>query len=98
MWVTGNIIHLSEIFHFVTDLEKLHSTLQGKAKLACMEPELCVKLAAKNAGHIEMVVAITPDNLAQAHRFTFVIDQSFLPGAISGCKKILDRYPMRIIP
>lgn len=96
--VTGNIIHLSEIFHFVTGLEKLHSTLQCKARLACMEPELCVKMAAKSVGHIEMVVAITPDNLAQAHRFTFVIDQGDLPGAIAGCKTILDQYPIRVDP
>jgi hypothetical protein len=79
VWVTGPILHVPEVAHFLRGIEALHASLQGEATLPCMEPELAVTLTAERLGHITMVVAITPDHLAQAHRFTFHLDQSYLP-------------------
>jgi hypothetical protein len=91
----GSTIHLSEISSFLSELEKLYQTLEGKAQLPCLEPELSVELTAESLGGIEMVVHITPDHLSQQHTFTFPIDQSYLPGLISDCKRVLDQYPIR---
>jgi hypothetical protein len=60
-----------------------------------MEPELAVSLTAEGLGHITMVVVITPDHLSQAHRFTFTLDQSYLPPVIDSCRAILRQYPIK---
>jgi hypothetical protein len=54
-----------------------------------MEPEFAVTLTAQELGHMTMVVKITPDHLAQAHRFTFALDQTYLPPVIDSCKTLL---------
>ena len=93
--VSGSFIHLSEIEHLETSAETLHRTLDGKAELSCMEPELHVELEVNKLGQIEVVVNITPDYMNQDHSFTFEIDQSYLPELISECKRILQKYPIR---
>jgi hypothetical protein len=60
-----------------------------------MEPELAMTLTAEGRGHITMVVDITSDHLSQAHRFTFTIDQSYLPPVIDSCRTILRQYPVK---
>jgi len=60
-----------------------------------MEPELAVTLTAKGLGHLTMVVAMTPDHLSQAHRFTFTLDQSYLPPVMDSCRTILRQYPVK---
>lgn len=95
VWVSGNIIHLSEIRHLLTGIESMYKELKGKAELPCMEPELSVVLEAKNLGQIEMVVDITPNNLCQSHKFIFEVDQSYLPKLITECEAVLSKYPVK---
>ena len=95
VWVTGPILHVPEIAQFLRGVEAIHASLQGEAILPCMEPELAVTLTAERLGHITLVVAITPDHLAQTHRFTFIIDQSYLPPVIDSCRAILRQYPIK---
>ena len=95
VWVTGPILHGSEITHFLRGVEAIHASLQGEASLPCMEPEFAVTLTAQELGHITMVVAITPDHLSQTHRFTFTIDQSYLPSVMDSCRAILRQYPVK---
>jgi hypothetical protein len=95
VWVTGPILHVSEIAHFLRGVEAIYASLQGEATLPCMEPELGVTLTAEGRGHITMVVAITPDHLSQAHRFTFTLDQSYLPPVMDYCRTLLRQYPIK---
>jgi hypothetical protein len=95
VWVTGPILHVPDIAQFLRGVEALHASLQGEAILPCMEPELAVQLTAEGLGHITMVVAMTSDHLAQAHRFTFTLDQSYLPPVIGSCRTILRQYPVK---
>jgi len=68
----------------------LAESLQGVAKLDCVEPELRVELrAVDRLGHLEMVVDITPDHLSQKHRFSIGVDQSYLNGLIGSLDDIL---------
>jgi hypothetical protein len=93
--INGNFIHLSEIAGLMTGVEQMYKEFGGKAELRCMEPELSFSLEAKDHGHIEMTVNITPDNLTQYHNFFFDIDQSFLPKLITDCKAVLEKYPIK---
>jgi len=95
VWGTGPILHVAKIAHFLRGTEALHASLQGEATFPCMEPELAVTLTAARRGHITMVAAITPDHLSQAHRFTFTIDQSYLPLVIDSCRTLLRQYPVK---
>jgi hypothetical protein len=74
--------------------EHIKRFANGEAILPCMEPALAVKLTAELLGHMTMVVDITPDHLSQVHRFTLVIDQSYLPPVIDSCRTILRQYPV----
>jgi len=93
--VTGPIIHLGEIVQLMTACETMNKTLSGSASLPCLEPGLDVKLVAGDHGDIAATLEITPDHLTQAHSFTFEIDQSYLPGIVDHCRRILEEYPVR---
>lgn len=94
--VYGPFLHLSEVAGFVAECARLQETLSGKAELSCIEPNLGVDLSVSDSrGHIEAEVRLTPDQLTQEHRFWFAIDQSYLPGIITGLSKVLARFPLR---
>jgi hypothetical protein len=89
------LIHLGEVASLLRGCEELYTTLRGRAQLACMEPNLQVDLTAETLGQVTVKIAITPNHLSESHEFSDSIDQSFLPAIISGCKQILDAYPLR---
>jgi hypothetical protein len=93
--VNGTILHLGEIAAWLKDLTKMSDLLGGTAELPAIEPNLKLKLICDHLGHIQAECWITPDHLKQQHRFTFEIDQSYLPGLIGECNTILQRYPIR---
>ena len=95
VWVTGPILYVPEIARFLRGVEAIHASLHGEATLPCMEQELAVTLTVEVLGHITMVVYITSDHLSQTHRFTFVIDQNYLPPVIDSCRTILRQYPVK---
>ena len=93
--VRGAFIRTNEIQDWRYGVDKLLASLEGEAKLECMEPEIAVTLRAKSSGAVEMEVQITPDQLAQEHRFTFAIDQSYLKPLSSQCVRLLNAFPVR---
>jgi hypothetical protein len=95
VWVSGSILHLSELKSWLEDLESVNANLSGEASLDCMEPELNVEMKIQPLGHILMKVEITPDNLTQFHSFEFETDQSYLPVLIKNLKKVLEKYPVK---
>jgi hypothetical protein len=92
---TGVILHLAELARLADGCERLYKTLEGEAQLACMEPNLRVKLTALRGGHIEIEIAITPDQLSQSHTFLDGFDQTYLPPIIEACHRVLDKFPVR---
>ena len=94
VWVSGPILHLSELKRWVADCEALHHTLAGRADLKCLEPNLAVQMTMTKTGQIDVQVSITADNVRQAHHFKFTIDQSYLPRLIQGCRAVLEKFPI----
>jgi hypothetical protein len=94
----GPILRTTEIERFRDQLRALHATLQGKAILDPLEPELKVTCEAQALGAIAIEIAITPDHLEQSHTFFSGIDQSYLPAVIAECDGILERFPTRGTP
>lgn len=73
--VDGPFMHLGEIRDFLAGIEQLHATLQGSAKLDCVEPNLKIELAMDKRGHVRVAITITPDHLRQAHSFFDEVDR-----------------------
>jgi hypothetical protein len=93
---SGPIIHLGELQRLLAESEALYETLQGEARLRCLEPNLNVELkTADRAGHISVRIQITPDHMTQEHRFLDYVDQTYLPALIEACREIVAKYPIR---
>lgn len=60
--VNGSCIRTTEIDDWQPAVETLRTSLEGEARLECMEPELAVTLKGASIGAIEMQVEITPDH------------------------------------
>ena len=91
----GPIVHLGEVRGFLSECEALQQELQGKATLDCVEPNLRVRMELDKLGHISVRIEITPDHMTERHRFDDMIDQTYLPAIINGCRRLLDTYPLR---
>jgi hypothetical protein len=95
---SGPWIRSDEIAAFAMELAALHRDLRGTAALQCTEPMLSAKIAVGVRGEVEVIIEITPDHLTQSHRFEFAIDQSYLGATLSGCRRLLERFPVKGSP
>ena len=96
VWAQGAILMVTDIARFSEGCAALLNGDSTSATLDPLEPELNLSLqAADQLGHVRAMVEITPDHLAQAHRFEFEIDQSYLPDIIRQCSAIVQEYPIR---
>ena len=96
VWAEGAILMVTDIAGFGEQCAAMLSGSARSATLAPLEPHLKVALeTADRLGHVRAQVEITPDHLAQAHRFEFAVDQSYLPGIIQRCSAIVQEYPIR---
>jgi hypothetical protein len=82
VWTQGPILHLSELEHWLHQLQEMNRTLSGEAELAPMEPYFYSKFEMERLGHINVQTCITPDSMSQHHEFREQIDQSYLHGLI----------------
>lgn len=85
-----------EFAEFLLQLETAQTSLDGRASLIFSECGFVAELAFEKTGHIQMKVDVTPDLVFQKHFFEFAIDQSYVPGIISSCRKILKQYPVNL--
>jgi hypothetical protein len=92
---TGPWLRNDEIRAFAEQLERVHRDLSGTATLDCTEPMLNAKVVCGSRGQIEVTIEATPDYLNQAHRFEFSIDQSYLNQTLAGCRRLLERFPIK---
>lgn len=96
VWTQGSILMVTDIAGFGDRCAALLCGDTASAALEPVEPELNLALEAIDCiGHVRAEVEITPDHLAQAHRFEFEIDQSYLPHIIRQCSAIVEEYPIR---
>ena len=95
VWVHGALLQSWHVDQFAAACARLRASLAGSAQLGAAEPELFARIeAADRLGHLEFVVEITPDHLAQEHTFRFnQLDQTHLINVIAQCEAILESYP-----
>jgi len=96
VWVGGALLDTVSVLRFRRGLATLFQMLQGEAALASHEPNVLVRVtAADRTGHLTVRVELTPDQLAQGHRFNFEADQTYIPELIAACDALLVRLPVR---
>ena len=95
VWVSGALLQSWHFACFAKECAILRDTLAGEARLGAAEPELVVKwVATDRYGHMEFIVEITPDHLAQEHSFRFGgMDQTHVFSVMAECEEILESYP-----
>jgi hypothetical protein len=91
----GPFVHLSGIAELLSKLESLYATKSNEEIISFIEPTLNMAFKMGTLGSIEFDLSLTPDHMNQSHRFTFALDQSYLPAAIQQCKNILLSYPIK---
>lgn len=85
----------AELELFRNELAVLYKNLDGEAGLWTIEPELKVKLEAKETGKIAAEIKVTPNRLTQEHCFYFELDQSYLPEIQKQIDLISTRFPVK---
>ena len=95
VWVQGSIIHLSEIANCLKQVKSMYETFKGDAEFCQIEPNLSARMKMGKRGQVSLVVEITPDHLSQEHKFTFDVDQSYLPPLIRDLEAILEKFPIK---
>ena len=96
--VQGPYVRSDELAAFQDQLVTMHRDLKGIAELRCLEPSLKAKVTCSSLGHMEVAIDITPDHLSQSHHFVFGIDQTYLAAALAGCRRVLERFPVKAAP
>ncbi|HHI80590.1 MAG TPA: hypothetical protein ENK02_11485 [Planctomycetes bacterium] len=95
VWAQGAILMVTDIAGFGNASVAMQKGNSKSAVLDPLEPELKVSLeVADGLGHVRVLVEITPDHLAQSHRFEFEMDQSNLTAIIQQCLAIVQKYPI----
>ncbi len=91
----GSFIHLPELGAWRSALRRLHRRVEGEAELKCIEPNLSAKVVLDKKGTGTFTVRITPDHMMEDHRFTFAVDQSYLPTVVNQLTILLKKHPVR---
>jgi len=96
VWVSGAIVMASDIERLGKGCAAMAAGELVRAELSPVEPNLYASLElVDKLGHVELVVELTPDHLAQQHQMKFEIDLSYLPGITKQCAAIVAEYPIR---
>lgn len=98
VWVSGEIIRLHDLREWLGQTEALYRNLAGFARLDPLEPNLSVALSVDHTGAVAASVEITPDHMNQQHRFSFSLDQSYLPAFLAQGRKLLRRITVKAGP
>lgn len=98
VWVSGEIVRYQDLREWVDQTEALYRNLAGFARLSPLEPNLSVALSVDRTGGVAASVEITPDHMNQQHRFSFVLDQSYLPDFLAQGRKLFRRIRVKAGP
>jgi hypothetical protein len=91
--LTGPYIRTDDLQRFMDACVRLDRELTGEAVLETLEPNLKVVMSGNGRGRIHLVVALTPDHVAQQHSFEDDIDQTDVLAAVSSLRSVLENFP-----
>ena len=95
VWVSGDILHNTEIAEWLAALENLNNTLSGEVILPTLERYVSVKIATETYERVSIKIDISPERIFQRHYFEFWASQNCLKDIIAGCHRILTKFPIK---
>ena len=90
---SGPLLTVEDITRLLAGMEAMHRGETSSALMSPLEPNLVVSLTASSRARLRIDVRITPDSMAQEHRFFFDAYLAYLVGPIAQCREILRRFP-----
>jgi hypothetical protein len=85
-----------DFVQFRSTLQSLCETLKGEAVFSTLEEQLSIKLTVDDIGHLEVQgVAIDHPGMGNELKFTFDLDQTYLPKIMSDLDEIITLFPIR---
>lgn len=95
VWVSGDILHNTEIEDWVSDLDKLNKgLLEEEAVLKTMERYIKLRIAPQSYQRISIEVDFFPEQRFQTHHFEFWVGNEFLKTLIDDCHNVLIKFPV----
>ncbi len=95
VWVSGDILHNTEIADWLNVLENLNGTLSDEAILRTMENYVNVKILPRTFQRVSIGVNISPERTSQQHYFEYWESQNYLNDIIASCRKVLTKFPIK---
>lgn len=95
VWISGAIIHLSDLISLKRDLEELSNSLKHTAMPDFIEPNLKMEFEVISDQDIKMKVDLSPDHLRETHSYFFEINKETLRACIREIEEVLNSYPIR---
>jgi hypothetical protein len=90
---SGPLLTAEDIRRLLAGMEAMQRQEARSAEMSPLEPNLVIGLTGNSRGRLRIDVRITPDSMAQEHRFFFDADLAYLAGPIEQCREILRRFP-----
>lgn len=94
VWVSGDLIHNTEIAEWLAELENLREDLSNEANLKTMARCIKIKTMPQTYQRVSFEVDFFPDQRFQTHHFEFWLDKNSLKDLIESCRKILTKFPI----
>lgn len=95
---TGRVqagLRADELVSFREQLQELHRTLEGEAKLESLENWLILVATGDGLGHVEVTGAARDEpGMGNELRFGFTSDQTFLPEIIDALLQVEQLFPV----
>jgi hypothetical protein len=95
VWISGDILHNTEIAEWLVSLGNLNSTLSGEVILPMFERYASVKITTEAYERFYMKIEISPEHIFQRHYFKFWASQNCLNDLIAGCRRMLTNFPIK---
>ena len=82
--------YFDNLEHFAKDIQKMYDSLNGKARLKHTYEHDYIELEMRTRGHLTVTGLLTQQsNHSQELKFSFSVDQSYLPPLISSTELLL---------
>ncbi|HMS43864.1 MAG TPA: hypothetical protein PKE69_26785 [Pyrinomonadaceae bacterium] len=94
VWVSGDIIHNTEIAEWLAEIENLDKDLLDEVNLITMERCVKLRIASQTYQRVSIEVDFFPNDRFQTHHFEFWFDKECLKDLINSCHSILIKFPI----
>jgi phage pi2 protein 07 len=95
VWVSGDILHNTEIAEWLAEIEKLDKGLIVETNLSTMESYVELRIAPQSYERISIGVTFFPNDRFETHHFEIWQMKKILKDLTEGFQNILHKFPVK---